>query len=892
MSSSGELPTNLQLLHILVEILLRHCQKCGDATAFHELEVLHNMTQHDRKKIAMRRRFCMHTGVKLAQRHHLPLILLHPASKKPLKPWKSESATPEEAAEHARRGGNIAYRCGALGDGRSLIVVDFDSQEAYERLRSLLPSTLEVATSEKPDGWRGRHVYLFTYGRVRTRKIEQDGRELFSIRGEGAYIIAPGSRHPSGVRYEVIEDREIAEVDSGVFDRLILAARDEFKLKLSDRVDLREILQGVPEGGRDNAIVRLIHWLRRAGVDREKALRVCQRWDERNKPPLGSEYVKRKVEYHYSLAEPYGYVFVQDPKRFTLTDNLELRKKRSGRKRKKKASKSGEDEEEKPAVHTTFAEFPDFVIEQIAGGRFLKWRPGAGEWEIVSEVEVDGVIYRPEPPEAAAEAAVLLPEQPEEYGSVEELIEEVQEFIHRYVDVSETFEKFSAYYVLLTWVYDRLNTIPYLRVLGDWGVGKSRFLDVVGGLCYRATITAGAVTPAPVYRLLSKWRGTLIIEEADRRHSDETDEIVTILNCGFERGRPVIRCSKDNPDKLQVFEVYSPKILATRRRFKDVALESRCLTEVMTETSRDDIPVTLPECFREEQRKLRNKLLKFRLDSWHRINAEGFELPEELQSVEPRLRQATYGFAVLLHSLGESSWEDFVKFVKQLQREVVEERQQTTEGLVVCALFDLLDVSNVSNVSNVRNVSVRKIGEYEVIEYTPQDISQHISEKDDTKNITPQKVGRILKTLGLETVKVKDGEKWRRYIVYNPQKLRVLARRYLLDDRKIEEKTPENERGNILDILDNRDDGAGELQPVQRAQLLEVLRCIPPGRRWRLEHRGVLRVRYEDWQAACMTLKLKRDWHPEGAKVVGDFIEIPLSLIGGEGYDQMEKGSA
>ncbi|NOZ82569.1 MAG: hypothetical protein GXN98_01940 [Euryarchaeota archaeon] len=67
-----------------------------------------------------------------------------------------------------------------------------------------------------------------------------------------------------------------------------------------------------------------------------------------------------------------------------------------------------------------------------------------------------------------------------------------------------------------------------------------------------------------------------------------------------------------------------------------------------------------------------------------------------------------------------------------------------------------------------------------------------------------------------------------------------------------------------------------------RARLIEVLRCIPPGKRWRLGHRGVLRVRLEDWQAAVTTLRLGRDWRPEGVRIVGSFLEIPLSLIGGE----------
>ena len=69
---------------------------------------------------------------------------------------------------------------------------------------------------------------------------------------------------------------------------------------------------------------------------------------------------------------------------------------------------------------------------------------------------------------------VLLPSQPEEYGSEEELLADIQDFIHRYVDVSPLFEKIASYYVLFTWVYDSFNELPYLRLRGDPGSGKTR----------------------------------------------------------------------------------------------------------------------------------------------------------------------------------------------------------------------------------------------------------------------------------------------------------------------------------------------------------------------------------------------------------------------------------
>lgn len=97
---------------------------------------------------------------------------------------------------------------------------------------------------------------------------------------------------------------------------------------------------------------------------------------------------------------------------------------------------------------------------------------------------------------------MLLPSEPEEYGSEEGLLADIQSFIHRYVDVSPLFEKIASYYVLFSWVYDSFNELPYLRLRGDPGSGKTRFLLTVGSVCYKPIFASGAST---VSRSFASW---------------------------------------------------------------------------------------------------------------------------------------------------------------------------------------------------------------------------------------------------------------------------------------------------------------------------------------------------------------------------------------------------
>ena len=211
---------------------------------------------------------------------------------------------------------------------------------------------------------------------------------------------------------------------------------------------------------------------------------------------------------------------------------------------------------------------------------------------------------------------ILLPSGPEEYGSEAELVAEIQAYIHRYVDLSPQFERIASYYVPFSWLYDAFNELPYLRVRGDYGSGKTRFLLVVGSLCYKPVFTTGASTISPFFHILDAFRGTLIIDEADFRWSDDKAEIVKILNNGNNSGPPVLRSevSRTGEFSPRAFQVYGPKLVATRGLYEDRALESRFITEETGSRGlRRDIPINLPAAYKEEALHLRNKLLLYRI---------------------------------------------------------------------------------------------------------------------------------------------------------------------------------------------------------------------------------------------------------------------------------------
>jgi hypothetical protein len=250
-------------------------------------------------------------------------------------------------------------------------------------------------------------------------------------------------------------------------------------------------------------------------------------------------------------------------------------------------------------------------------------------------------LIRPYSPDNSllAHGVVQFPSASAEYDSEIELASCVRQFIHRYADLSDAFEEAAAYYVLLTWVFDAFNELPYLRLKGDFGSGKTRCLQTIGTLCYKAMFASGASTVSPLFRIIDSFRGTLVMDESDFRFSDERTEIVKILNNGNAKGFPVLR-SEATPGKEfnpKAFDVFGPKIIATRRSFDDRALESRCITEDMTGLPpRPDIPLSLPEAFHDEAEVLKSQLLVYRVRWRLRLDAS---VPARDPYLEARVAQ-------------------------------------------------------------------------------------------------------------------------------------------------------------------------------------------------------------------------------------------------------------
>ena len=330
---------------------------------------------------------------------------------------------------------------------------------------------------------------------------------------------------------------------------------------------------------------------------------------------------------------------------------------------------------------------------------------------------------------------ILLPSKPIEYGNEQLLIESIQSFIHKYLDISPLFEQIASYYVLFSWIFEKFNEVPYLRAIGDFGSGKTRFLQTVGSICYKPIFTAGSTTVSPIFRILDQVKGTLILDEADFRSSDMKSEIVKILNSGYSKGFPVMRSEGKGVFEVKTYNVFSPKIIATRESFNDKALESRFLIEEMGRgTLRKDIPRTLIQEFHDEALELRNKLLM-----WRSRNIFKKYSPDEnlVEGVHPRLQQIVLPLLSVIKS--EEMRKSLHEFIKTYNTELIADRGLSWESDVVYA--------------------INKLNEDGKGTLTVKEITDAVNEPlDVTEMLHTRKVGWIMRSkLQLKTYRTRDG---------------------------------------------------------------------------------------------------------------------------------------
>ena len=229
---------------------------------------------------------------------------------------------------------------------------------------------------------------------------------------------------------------------------------------------IEAILKGVSAGARDEAAFALArHYFDHEYLP-EEVLGLLTVWDTRNKPPIGDI---KELEAKVNSAKK-GYAFGCG----SIINNADLESVCVGQDKCKYFQKTEEERKKKGILkELTFFEDDAHLYEQIQkkGGEptFCCYEKESGQITYLPQIDLEKFSVVPYRGKAVDEGVLILPEGIEEYGDTLALMGAVKQHILDYVDIPDIMAEMSAWYVLMTWTYDRLPTVPYLRFRGDTG---------------------------------------------------------------------------------------------------------------------------------------------------------------------------------------------------------------------------------------------------------------------------------------------------------------------------------------------------------------------------------------------------------------------------------------
>jgi hypothetical protein len=138
------------------------------------------------------------------------------------------------------------------------------------------------------------------------------------------------------------------------------------------------------------------------------------------------------------------------------------------------------------------------------------------------------------------------------------LLEAVIAAIQRYVVIDHDAVRATALWVVATHCFAAFPVFPRLFITAaEMQCGKTTLLDVLSLVTPRPLAVAN-ISPAALFRIISAFRPTLLLDEFDGYTKDTAEELRQLINAGHKRGGRVV----GDTHEPRLFDAYSPMAIA------------------------------------------------------------------------------------------------------------------------------------------------------------------------------------------------------------------------------------------------------------------------------------------------------------------------------------------
>ncbi len=148
------------------------------------------------------------------------------------------------------------------------------------------------------------------------------------------------------------------------------------------------------------------------------------------------------------------------------------------------------------------------------------------------------------------------------------------------------------------------------------GCGKTTLLSVLEGLVNRSIATSN-ITPSAVFRVIEKYKPTLIMDEADTDYASVNEDLRGIVNAGHTKRTAFVIRTGDKAQNFepQRFNVYSPKVIARIRKAHITWMDRSIIIKMEKKPTEIKLHKFNADTFFDEMRELRRKILRWSIDN-------------------------------------------------------------------------------------------------------------------------------------------------------------------------------------------------------------------------------------------------------------------------------------
>lgn len=195
---------------------------------------------------------------------------------------------------------NMAIVCGGISG--NLVVLDCDTPEKYYELKPIIENNLGLDNVENHTPvvktGKGYHTYFRTPTPVKSTKFPN-----LDIKGEGGYVLAPPSIHPTGTQYRFLNPnvKDIFVINS--LKDIGIDPEQKPQPQIGDKPNwISGVLQqGVGKGQRNDTCFRLAGYFKER-QPQDITTQILLAWNRKNRPPLSEKEVITAAESAYTYA--------------------------------------------------------------------------------------------------------------------------------------------------------------------------------------------------------------------------------------------------------------------------------------------------------------------------------------------------------------------------------------------------------------------------------------------------------------------------------------------------------------------------------------------------------------------------------------------------------------